>query len=192
MDVRDMHSEAIEAFSAHVDGVPPGAWGQPTPCEGWDVRALVNHVVGENRWVPPLMHGSTVADVGGALDGDLLGDDPIAAWRQSIPPALEAAASTDLAQPVHLSFGDLPAEQYLWQLTCDALVHSWDLAHATDQVESVPAEVVEACAAWFDGAEDLYRSSGAIGARVEVHSEDPFAVLLGRFGRDPLMPRPVL
>ena len=54
----------------------------------------------------------------------------------------------------------------------------------------MPGEVVEACAAWFDGAEELYRAAGAIGPRVEVDSEDPFAVLLGRFGRDPHRPRP--
>jgi uncharacterized protein (TIGR03086 family) len=189
MDVRDLHREAIDTFTAHLDAAPAGAWGRPTPCADWDVRALVNHVVGENRWIPPLMGGSTVADVGDGLDGDLLGDDPVAAWHASVPPALDAIAATPLDRIVHLSFADLPAEEYLWQLTADALVHAWDLAHATGEAESVPAEVVEPIARWFDGAEELYRGAGVIGPRIEVDSPDPFAVLLGRFGRDPSLPR---
>jgi uncharacterized protein (TIGR03086 family) len=92
------------------------------PCRDWDVRVLVNHVVGENRWIPPLLGGSTVADVGDALDGDLLGDDPVSAWHASTVAALDDARATALDRVVHLSFGDMPAEEYLWQLTTDALL----------------------------------------------------------------------
>ena len=190
MDVRDLHREAVDTFSAHLDAVGTEVWTRSTPCPEWDVRALTNHVVGENLWLPPLMAGSTVADVGDALDGDQLGDDPIASWHASVGPALEAAAATPLDQIVHLSFADLPASEYLWQLTADMVVHAWDLAHATGQAESIPADVVAAVAEWFDGAEELYRGAGAIGPKVEVDSPDPFAVLLGRFGRDPYLPRP--
>jgi hypothetical protein len=81
------------------------------------------------------------------------------------------------------SFGDVPAEEYLWQLTADALIHAWDLARATGQDESLPPELVEACARWFDGTEDAYRAAGVIGPAVD--GADPAAAQLGRFGRDP-------
>ena len=51
--------------------------GGATPCTEWDVRALVNHVLGEIRWAVPLFAGSTIAEVGDRFDGDLLGDDPV-------------------------------------------------------------------------------------------------------------------
>lgn len=190
MDVRQLHREAADAFTAHLEAAPADCWSWPTACSEWDVRTLVNHVVGENRWIPPLLGGATVADVGDALDGDLLGDDPVAAWHDSLGPALAAIAETPLDQIVHLSFADLPAEEYLRQLTADFIVHAWDLAHATGEAESVPADVIEPIATWFDGAEELYRAAGVIGPRVDVDSEDPFAVLLGRFGRDPHQPAP--
>jgi uncharacterized protein (TIGR03086 family) len=188
MDIRQLHRTALDAFTRRVDPLPPESWRWATPCPDWDVRALVNHVVGENRWVPPLLGGATVADVGSALDGDLLGDDPVAAWHESLGPAVEAIGATPLDSTVHLSFGDFPAEEYLWQLTADALVHAWDLARATGQDETLPAEVVDGCARWFDGVEEAYRAAGAIGPAVEIDGADPASALLGRFGRNPAPP----
>ena len=109
-------------------------------------------------------------------------------WHESVGPALEAIGATPLDSTVHLSFGDFPAEEYLWQLTADALVHSWDLARATGQDETLPAEVVDGCAQWFDGVEDAYRAAGAIGPAVVVDGADPAGALLGRFGRNPAPP----
>ena len=188
MNVRDLHHTALDAFTMRVDQLPAGSWDWATPCADWDVRALLNHVVGENRWIPPLLAGATVAEVGVALDGDLLGDDPVAAWHTSTGPAVDAVQQTPLDRTVHLSFGDVPAEEYLWQLTADALIHTWDLARATGQDESLPAELVEPCARWFDGVEEAYRAAGLIGPRVEIDGADPAVALLGRFGRDPARP----
>lgn len=190
-DVRDLHRRALDTFGERVDGAPAGSWHQPTPCSHWDVRALVNHVVGENRWAPPLLSGATIADVGDSLDGDLLGDDPVTAWHESAAAAVDAVARTALDQTVHLSFGDFPAEEYLWQLTADALVHGWDLARATGQPESLPADIVDACARWFDSVEGAYRSAGAIGPATEMSGDDPQHALLARFGRNPSVDDPL-
>jgi uncharacterized protein (TIGR03086 family) len=193
MDVKDLHRKAVDEFGARVARVPAGAWGQPTPCSEWNVRALVNHVVGENCWIPPLLGGSTVADVGDALDGDLLGDDPVTAWDTSAAAAREAVGDVELDRTVQLSFGDVPAEEYLWQLTTDALVHAWDLARAVGHPEALPADVVEACARWFESTEDAYRAAGVIGPAVDIDTDtaDPQAALLARFGRNPSADEPL-
>jgi uncharacterized protein (TIGR03086 family) len=186
MDIRDLHGRAVAAFGERVQGTPAGAWCQPTPCQAWNVTALVNHVVGENLWIPPLMSGATVADVGDRFDGDVLGGDPVGAWDRSLHEASTAVAAVDLDATVHLSFADVPASEYLWQLTADAAVHAWDLARATGQDESFDADLVQACLDWFRDMEDLYRSAGAIGPAVEL-TEGATAQdeLLARFGRDP-------
>ena len=50
----------------------------PTPCTDWDVRDLVNHVVGEDALDRAAdATARTIADVGDRFDGDLLGDDPV-------------------------------------------------------------------------------------------------------------------
>jgi uncharacterized protein (TIGR03086 family) len=98
---------------------------------------------------------------------------------------VDALGDLDLDATVHLSFGDVPAQEYLMQLFADHLIHSWDLARATGQSEHLDPELVAVCATWFVGREDLYRQSGAIGPAVKVEGGDAQSELLGRFGRTP-------
>ena len=134
------------------------------------------------------MQGRTIAEVGDRFDGDLLGDDPKAAWAASARAATAAVAAPGAVdRTVHLSFGDTPAEEYAYQLAADHLIHGWDLAVAVGADTHLDPEVVEACAAWFVDREDLYRDSGVIGPRpADVGDDaDPQARLLVAFGRDP-------
>jgi uncharacterized protein (TIGR03086 family) len=186
-DIRELHARSVEDFAALVEGVPPDAWGRPTPCSEWDVRALVNHVVGEERWVPPLLDGATIAEVGDRFDGDLLGDDPVSSAGDAAKGAIAGFAPDDaMERTVHLSFGDTPASEYAWQLFADHLVHGWDLAVASGQQPRLPDDAVDALAQWFDEREDMYRGGGAIAERADVAADAPAADrLLARFGRDP-------
>ena len=113
----------------------------PTPCADWDVRALVNHVVGEDRWTAPLLGGSTIAEVGDRFDGDLLGADPAASANDA---AAEAVAAVGHHLPtggkVHLSYGDEDMAEYVRQLAADHLIHAWDVAAATGGDTSLDAE----------------------------------------------------
>lgn len=73
-----------------MHAVGRGQWHDPTPDTEWDVRTLVGHPVEEQRWVAPLLAGSTPADVGPVRGRDLLDDDPVAAWDGAAAEALNA------------------------------------------------------------------------------------------------------
>ena len=146
---------------------------------------LVNHVTGEDRWTAPLLAGATIADVGDRFDGDLLGDDPVGAFAAAGAEATDAAAQTDPEPAVHLSFGDVPAAEYLHQLAADHLIHGWDLAAATGGDRQLRRGARGAGVAdWFAERESMYRAGGAIGPRVRAASDDPQDRLLAAFGRD--------
>jgi uncharacterized protein (TIGR03086 family) len=181
----ELHRRALDDFGAKVRQIRPDQWVMATPCADWDVRALVNHVVGENRWAPPLLEGQTIADVGDRYDGDLLGDDPMAAWSESARVAADAVGSPGaLDRVVHLSFGDTPGDEYVWQLFADALVHGWDLARAIGVDDRLDPVLIEACATWFADREALYRDAGAVGPRPDLTPDaNPQARLLAAFGR---------
>jgi uncharacterized protein (TIGR03086 family) len=185
MRLDELHRRAVENWQVRLDAVGPDQWSSPTPCAEWDVRTLVNHVVGEELWTAPLVGGATIEEVGDRFDGDVVGADPAATgWDASA----EAAAAVDERLPkgglVTLSFGEVPIEEYVYQLTADHLIHSWDLAAATGQSRDLDPEVVAEVAAWFADRESLYRESGAIGPRVEAGGS-PQPDLLAGFGRDP-------
>ncbi|MEU8224653.1 TIGR03086 family metal-binding protein [Kribbella sp. NPDC048915] len=182
MDVVELHNRTVADFAELVAGVTADQWSAPTPCADWDVRTLVNHVVGEERWTVPLMDGRTIAEVGDALDGDLLDNDPAGA---AVAAAAEAQlAATRTIDKVHLSYGDEDPYEYLRQLAADHLVHGWDLAVATGALPRMDAEIVDEVAKWFAQREDIYRSAGMIGAHLEGFT-DPAEALLAAFGRDP-------
>jgi uncharacterized protein (TIGR03086 family) len=143
-------------------------------------------VVSEARWTSPLLAGQTIEQVGDRLDGDLLGDDPRAAWAAARDEAVGASREPVLdGVLVHLSFGDTPAEEYLLQLTADYLVHAWDLAVAINADDRLDDELVAAVAGWFLARAAAYRSAGAIAAPAAVAEDaDPQCRLLAAFGRD--------
>ena len=182
-DVASLHRRSVEGWLATLEAVPDDCWDDPTPCRGWSVRDLVNHVVGEDLWTVPLLGGATIEDVGDSLDGDLLGADPKGAGRAAAHQAVAASAALDGAGTVHLSYGEESADEYVRQLIADHLVHGWDLAAATGADRTLDADLVGAVASWFDGRESLYREGGAVGPR-GLMTGDPHDDLLARFGRD--------
>ncbi|MFC9689755.1 TIGR03086 family metal-binding protein [Kribbella sp. NPDC056951] len=182
MEVVELHNRSVEGFVRLVAVVGDEQWSAVTPCADWDVRALVNHVVGEERWTAPLMAGQTIADVGSTLDGDLLGSDPAAAASEAGRAAQAAAALP--ATAVHLSYGDEDPAEYLRQLIADHLIHTWDLAAAIGADRSLDPDLIGPVADWFADRAELYRSMGMVSAPIAGFTA-PGDVLLGTFGRDP-------
>jgi uncharacterized protein (TIGR03086 family) len=180
-----MFHGAVAQFDARVRQIGDHQWGDATPDEDWSVRDLVNHVVGEDLWAPPLLAGSTIAEVGDRFDGDVLGADPRAAWVAASAGAVRAAGVDGaMDRIVHLSFGDFPGSEYTLQLFADHLIHAWDLARAIGADERLDAGLIASCADWFGAREDGYRDAGAIAARPPVPSDaDAQTLLLACFGR---------
>lgn len=184
MDVATLHRRAVEGWESLLDGVGEDDWDRPTPCTGWTVRDLVNHVVAEELWVVPLLEGRTIAEVGDRFDGDVLGAAPRKAGHRA---ALAAARAVDEHAAdggvVHLSYGDEQVEEYVRQLVADHLVHGWDLGVATGKDPRLDPELVAEVADWFAEREELYRAAGAVGPHA-VESGDAQSALLAAFGRD--------
>jgi len=185
MDVPEMFAAAVAEFGSRVQQIGDHQWAVATPNEGWSVRDLVNHLVGEDRWAPPLLAGSSIAEIGDRFDGDLLGTAPKRAWAAASDEAVQAVeADGAMSRTVHLSFGDFPGSEYALQLFADHLIHAWDLARAIGADERLDTDLVAACATWFGAVEDAYRSAGAIAARPPVPGDaGAQTVLLARFGR---------
>jgi uncharacterized protein (TIGR03086 family) len=176
--------DAMDGFGQRL-GQVGDRWSAPTPCADWDVRTLVNHVVGEVLWVPPLLAGKTVEEVGDRFDGDVLGEDPHARWAEAVRDALAAAGEPGVQdRTVHLSFGEFPGSEYLGQITSDLTIHSWDLARALGADDHLKGELFEFVDTFLGPQLAAWRSAGAFGPVAPVASDasaqDRFLAATGR------------
>lgn len=187
MDLLDAHGQAMDVFERATHKVGLTDWDSPTPCAEWTVRDLVNHIVVEQLWVPDMLAGRTVAEIGDKFDGDQLRDDPQHAWRE----ASEAARAAWL-QPgavertVHLSYGDESAEEYGWQMTTDLAVHGWDLATALGADAGIPDELASRLLAYVEPQMAAWSGSSMFADPVPVPAEAaPPTRLVALLGRQP-------
>ncbi len=145
MDHLELLDLAADEFRRRLHAVPADAWGASTPCEGWDVEALVTHVVGGNHMAVAMLGGADLDEVMATVAGFALGEDPMAGFEQSAAAQREAFRRPGaLEATVHHPAGDIPAAQLLGFRIGDLGVHAWDLARATGGDEALDPRVVEA------------------------------------------------
>jgi len=171
-DIARLHRRALDETRTVVAGIDRDQWSAATPCQGWDVQALLNHLVAGNLWAAELGVGATIGEVGDRLDGDVLGDDALAAYEASA--GLAAAtfeAPGALERPCAVSYGPVPGSVYAGHRFIDVLIHGWDLAVATDQDSSLDPELVDAAYELLKGEADMVRASGMFGDDLAVTAD---------------------
>jgi uncharacterized protein (TIGR03086 family) len=185
IDIVDIHRRAGQATHAIIAGIAPDKWTAPTNCD-MDVRALVNHVVTGHSWAAELLQGKTIAEVGTSLDGDVLGDNPLAAYDKALGQA-DAAFSRPggLEQVCHLSYGDVPGAVYCTHRILDTFIHGWDIARGSGQDATLDQQLVEIAYVMFKPHAAEFTASGAFGTPVAVPDDaDIQTKLLALLGRD--------
>jgi uncharacterized protein (TIGR03086 family) len=187
MDLLDAHRQAMAYFGQGVDAIGDHQWSARTPCRAWSVRDLVNHLVYEQLWVPLLLSGATIAEIGDRFDGDMLGDDPVGRWRESAAAALAAWEKPGaLDRIAHLSFGDVTADVYGWQITNDLAVHGWDLTAAIGAPLGIDDELATTLVTLNEPYVDRWQGMGIFEPPVAVPADaGPQTRLVALFGRDP-------
>ena len=171
-DVLELDRRALDATAALAESVPRARWGAPTPCAGWTVHDVVDHLVENNR--------AQLAVLGGPDAGDDL--------RRS-GEAVLAAHARPAAADARFPLGgqQRSARSALAVHFADVLVHGWDLARAAglpyrfDEDLAAAAERVVADfpdLAWGPGAAFAARLDAGPGAGAGDR-------LLALTGRDP-------
>lgn len=178
--------ELIPEASRVVTDLPlTGVWGRPTPCPGWTVRDVLNHLTAEHLWAPHLLRGESLEQVGARYDGDVLGEDPSGAWRRAATASVLAWAEADPGGTVQTSRGPIPTREYAAQLLVDLTVHAWDLARGAGVRPHLVAEAVEASLAYERPRVAAGGVSGLFAPPVPTDSESRVDQLVALLGRDP-------
>src|SRR5436309_2425188 len=117
----DQLADALDLTGDLVAGVGADQWADPTPCAGWTVSDLVNHLVCGHRAFAASVRGEPMP-----APGDHLGDDPVAAYDTSAAELAEAFRRPGAVENVvTVPIGPVPGMVALHLRLVEALVHGW-------------------------------------------------------------------
>ena len=136
-----MYARALDRTRGVVAGTRRDQLGDPTPCTDWDVRTLLNHLIGGCITFAAGAEGRPVD-----MDGpeDHAAEDHVAAYDRASKAARAAFESPGaLEREFSLPWGDTPGTAALGLALADAVVHGWDLAQATGQELAIDDDTAE-------------------------------------------------
>lgn len=175
---------AYDNLAKVVADLEPTQLTLPTCCPAWDVRGLLNHILGGAVMYTMVNAGQAA----GEDNGDLVGDDPIgalattsaanlASWRE--PGALDG----DRTYP----WGTFPAGAGLLINVGEVALHSWDLGKAIAQTPVIDPDVAQLVYDLYRHVPmDDMRANGVYGAEISIPESAPVQDrLLGFLSRQP-------
>jgi uncharacterized protein (TIGR03086 family) len=183
-ELGERHLAVCRRFGESVHAAD-GKWDRRSPCDAWDARGVLEHVIGfhDVLLLRPL-----------GLKPDRPRDDPQLRWERTYG-ALETAFEperglfervVDVPQLQGNPATKLNARAMMPNLTRDVLVHTWDLARAVGADDQLDAEWCEQLYAALPTDPQALSDSGMFDAPVAVGDHiDVQSKLLARLGRNP-------
>lgn len=183
--LRQAMAATMSGFAAAVAALEPEHWDRPSPCEGWSVFDVVDHVVAGERFTVGVLNGLSLDDAVEALVGlDPQNPDPIGQVTEAAAAAL-AAFDGSLDRIIEHRVGPITARRMLGFRIIDQLGHTWDVATATNQpVVLDPDALALGVEIALSERPTLERSTHfATSPNDEVDSGDPLTTFLTTIGR---------
>jgi uncharacterized protein (TIGR03086 family) len=190
IDPRPLHRRAIAQTETAVAAVSPSQLGLPTPCDEYDVRALLSHITGGLTRAALVGEGDPDALARPAAASGVPDDGWPTAYRAAADRATAAwADDAKLDTLFEVPWGKVPGRFVIAGYIQETLAHGWDLAKATGQETERDPEL----ALWSLATAkrilppDIRGAEGVpFGPVVEVPADAaPYAQLAAWLGRQP-------
>jgi uncharacterized protein (TIGR03086 family) len=149
----------------------------PTPCDEWDVQALLNHMVETQQYFVQSARGEEASPPSPEPPDGLIGDDAASAYERGRDASIETFSDDAVIERTGPTLGIYFS---------DTLLHGWDVAKATGQDTTMPAGLAQAAYDVMHGAFTDEHRTGVFKPELEVE-DDASAQdkLLAFTGRDP-------
>jgi uncharacterized protein (TIGR03086 family) len=174
-EIADRYRRRADAFAALIESTVSERWSSPSPCEGWQARDVVAHVVDYSAQVLREQAGVSSVPVFAVFD------DPAAAFR-GIRAVVQRVLDDPETPPDVATYIDLA-------VSFDLPQHGWDLAKATGQDATMDPEEVEVLWTALSRHPKVWawqRDNGWYAAPVPVPEDAPLQDrVLGLIGRNP-------
>ncbi len=142
-DPVDLLRGAINDAAPNFAKVTPDHLDLPTPCEGWDLRTLLNHAYSRLDLSARAARNEPVDDFA-QVEIDHVGDDPAGAFERLTAAVLTAWDTTDdFETPRVTPMGPMPPAGILLFGAQDIFVHAWDVATTIGATPELSDEMIE-------------------------------------------------
>ena len=129
-------SYILPTCSSVVDRIQVMQMDDPTPCEKFTVRQILEHMMVPAATFTYMFQGQEAPEI---TLPDFDGRVPSAEFREVMNDLLEAVMSPGaLERTIDSPFGTMDGDTFARLVAFDGLVHSWDLATATGQQLALP------------------------------------------------------
>lgn len=191
-DIRELDRLAVDTSMRLVAGIAAGDLDRATPCDGWNLRALLEHMTVQHRGFARAATGvrSGVADWAPRS----LGNDPAGRYAEAAAGVTAAFGAEGVLErefwlPEIRADEAFPAPLAIGFHTLDYVTHSWDVAAALGaQPEFAPGlvEAVRPMAEQIPDTPEVRGPGGPFRRGVEVAADaPPLHRFLAALGRDP-------
>lgn len=187
-DPRPTFRKAVSQAGEVVSAASDDDLDRPTPCDDFDVRALLGHMDAVLRRVACVVDGGAPTDVPHVIE-EFADGDRDTTWKSDVT-ALEGRLVDDamLDRILTLPFGTAPGRAALGVYISELTTHAWDLAAAIGRRDLLDDELAQRSLETMHGAlpEDNRGGPVPFGPVVEVASDaGAYERLAGWLGRDP-------
>jgi hypothetical protein len=150
-----------------------------------NIKQAVQYHTYDDAWVPDMLDGKTIDEVGSTYDHLLSDPNIISSYEKYNTLASEAvAAFNDLDKVMHLSYGDYPASEYLLHVVSFRAFRSYDIAKLIGTDTKMDSDLVEALTEHFSPVIEDYRQMGvfrpALIVSVDATPQEKLLALVGR------------
>lgn len=184
MDPKDFFKKCLNQATMVVFQVNPSDYNLPTPDTDWNVEQLLQHMMYELTWIPDLVNGLKLSEVGLKYEGDLIGDELHQNWKTAAKLAEAAVNDANLNSIAHLSYANVANEEYIWEVSGELLIHAWDLSVGINKVINFPTELSEILYERTKPDAEHLHITGLFAPVVDTDEDaTPQAKLLALFGR---------
>jgi uncharacterized protein (TIGR03086 family) len=175
LDLLDLYERSSAWTNEKVTGAA-GDLDRPTPCEEWNVRTLLNHMLDTQRYFLGVARGEQGSPPS-PTPPDMVSDDPAGDFTRIRNEMLAAYREPGVLEKTGPSLGIAFTDQ---------LLHGWDLAKATGQDATMPAGLAESSYEMIHGRFTDEQRKGVFKPEVPVAADaSAQARLLGYTGRQP-------
>lgn len=174
-------------FRRRLGEIDSDDWTRPTPCDEWNVRDLVNHVIGGNVRYVMILRDEPDDTIVRTRDQDWLGADPLGSFEDAFARVTQAFSMPGILRATvrHPKTGTMTgAELRLFRVN-ELTVHAWDLARAIGADDRLDERVVLWLLESLEPLRPTVAASGLVkaGEADDASTTSPQTRLLSLFGR---------